>query len=487
MSEIWDSNSSIEEKKSAFVTPQINQLKQYFNIRYFDDVLKKLYNKQSINESDFIIIKKFLNSDYKDEYKEKYNVLIDYAPEELKKIYTIDKIKQLKIKNLDDNFIKSLFDGNLSHSQIQIAYILLSENNYFMDDKLIDDKVKETLKKYITEEFVNKKENTIIKSEKNNLLSEKELINNEFKNEIINSIPNYYTKLEQCIYLYIKLCQTLSYDDAYYVNREQFRPIHENFSNLKKISSQNPGVVCYEFVTIYSELLEKIGVKSNVSTSFYLDVDENDKLYADSFRDNHASLNFNVDNIIISADSTNEILNGDFINAKIGNRLSGLKCNNINKVDKLVFESSLENVYNSLKNNNEFKKYGDEVIELPLTEKLKQLFNDITKMNVQSVDFISYITKIKHKYFSQNELQWNIAINYVGKNDGTNQYPVVIFSINTNDIINVPDDTIHYLYDTKTHVLTKYYNQELKQLFCSELFKMDETKNIPGISNNKTK
>ena len=487
MSEIWNNNSEIEEKKSIQSTPQIDQLKTRFNMRNFDEVLKKLYNKQKIDESDFMIVKDFLSGDYKEKYKGKYDALVEYASEELKKEYTINKIKELKVKNADDNFINSLFSGNLELYQKDIAYVMLSENNSFMEDKLIDDKVKDTLRNNVTKEFIDEELNNYVNREKYNPLSGKELMNEQLKNEIVNSIPSDYTKLEQSIYLYIKLCQTLSYDNSYYVNSKQTHQIHEEFSNLKKITSQNPNAVCYEFVTLYSELLEKIGIKSNVSTSFYYQVDENDNFTADSFRDNHASLNYNVDNIIISADSTNSILNGDFINAKMGNRLNGLKCKNINEADKLVFESALEKVYSKFEKNNDLKIYNDDAIKLPLTERLKQLFNDIINIDVQGVDFISYITNIKHKYFSQDELQWNVSINYVGKNDGIDQYPVVIFSINTNDIINVPEDTVQYLYDTKTHQLTKYDNQELAKLFNSELFKLEETKKIPGISNNKAR
>ena len=62
--------------------------------------------------------------------------------------------------------------------------------------------------------------------------------------------------------------------------------------------------------------------------------------------------------------------------------------------------------------------------------------------------------------------------------------PVVIFSINTNDIINVPQDTIQYLYDTKKHKLIKYDNQELKELFNSELFIKDSSSSgkVPFVS-----
>ena len=482
MSEIWDSNSSIEEKHSISKTPQINQLKQVFDIRMFDSVLNKLYNKQSLDEYDFIVVKEFLNGDYKEKYREKYNALVEYAPEELKKEYTIDKIKQLKVKNLNDEFINSLFSGNLLLSHIEIAYALLSKNNSFMEDKLIDERVKETLKKYITKDFVNKKENELMKRKKHNPLSEKKLMDDELKNEIIASIPSDYTKLEKSIYLYIKLCQILSYDNSYYVNSKQFLQQHEDFSNLRKITSQNPNAICYEFVTLYSELLEEIGIKTSVSTDFYWDEDEKSKLYVSSFKDNHATIEYNVDNIIISADSTISVLNGDLINAKMGNSLNGIKCENINEHEKFIFESALETIYSKFERNNEFKKYTDDVLELPLTERLKQLFNDITNISAQGVDFISYITYLKHKYFSQSELQWNISINFVGKNDGINQYPVVIFSVNTNDIINAEQDTTQYLYDTMTHKLIKYDNEELIRLFESELFRLEETKYIPGIS-----
>ena len=137
MSEIWNSNSIIEEKHSISSTPQLNQFKVYFNIRDFDGVLKKLYNKQNIDESDFTIIMYFINNDLKDKYKERYEALVQYASEELKKAYTIDKLKQLRI-NLDDDFINGLYNGNFTFSQKEIAYSLLSENNSFLTDRQID-------------------------------------------------------------------------------------------------------------------------------------------------------------------------------------------------------------------------------------------------------------------------------------------------------------------------------------------------------------
>lgn len=487
MSEIWNEKSIVEEKHSKSLTPQIDQFKTHFNMRDFDAILKKLYNKQVINESDFLIILSFINSEFKEEFKEKYNMLVEYATDELKEKYTLYKLKQIKLNNFDEKLIDDLFNNNITSNQKDTIYFLLSQNSFLLTDKLIDDRVKNTLKNNLTEEVINENTKKYFNKNINNPLSNKELMNKHLKKEILDSIPNNYTKLEQSIYIYIKLCQLLSYDSFYYVNKKQAAQIHENISHLSNINIQNSNIVCYEFVSLYAELLESIGIKPDVKTQFWMESDKDNNLITDSFKDNHANLEYIVDNFIISADSTNSILGGDLINAKLGNQLNGIKCKNVNEYDQIIFDTSLNKVYNNINLSNEYKKYDKDINKITFTKRLKLLFDNIVKMDVQEVDFISYITYLKHKFFSEDELQWNIAINIVGKKDEVDQYPVVIFSINTNDIINVPQDTIQYLYDTKKHKLIKYDNQELKELFNSELFILNETKMIPGIQNNKTK
>ena len=114
---------------------------------------------------------------------------------------------------------------------------------------------------------------------------------------------------------------------------------------------------------------------------------------------------------------------------------------------------ALNKVYNGLKvKNTIFKKYGKDVKEKPLVEKLKMLFNDISDSNFNSTDFISYIANIKHELFTNNELDWNLKINFIGKKDEEDQYPVALFSVNTNDIKNVKENTVQYLYDSHKKV-----------------------------------
>lgn len=235
-----------------------------------------------------------------------------------------------------------------------------------------------------------------------------------------------------------------------------------------------------------------MGLNVVSTTSLDLDIDENDKPIYTSFADKHSNLQYSVDGIIIFADFTTSVLGGDIINAKMNNQLNGLKCLSVEQNKKDEFNNALNKVYNGLKiENTIFKKYGKDVKEKPLVEKLKMLFDDISNTNFNSTDFVSYIANIKHELFTDNELDWNLKISFIGKNSEDNQYPVALFSVNTNDIKNVKEDTIQYLYDSHEKSVSKVEKEELEKMFIDgTLFFVDEKMNIPNINtsqNNNSK
>lgn len=284
----------------------------------------------------------------------------------------------------------------------------------------------------------------------------------------------------------------MSYDSNYYANKDKYRQEHQDFSNISKIGVETNNVICYEFVTVYSEMLKDMGLNVVSTTSLDLDVDENDKLIYTSFADKHSNLQFYVDDIIIFADSTTSVLGGDIINAKMNNQLNGLKCLSVEQNKKDEFNNALNKVYNGLKiENTIFKKYGKDVREKSLVEKLKMLFDDINDTNFNSTDFISYIANIKHDLFTDNELDWNLKISFIGKNSEDNQYPVALFSVNTNDIKNAKEDTVQYLYDSHEKSVSKVEKEELEKMFIDgTLFFVDEKMNIPNVNisqNNNSK
>ncbi len=119
------------------------------------------------------------------------------------------------------------------------------------------------------------------------------------------------------------------------------------------------------------------------------------------------------------------------------------------------------------------------------------LFDDINDTNFNSTDFISYIANIKHDLFTDNELDWNLKISFIGKNSEDNQYPVALFSVNTNDIKNAKEDTVQYLYDSHEKSVSKVEKEELEKMFIDgTLFFVDEKMNIPNVNisqNNNSK
>lgn len=324
--------------------------------------------------------------------------------------------------------------------------------------------------------------------EKTDILYQKRLLNELFKKEILKNIPQDYSDLEKSIYIYIKLCQLLSYDPAYYANKDKYGQEHQDFDNVSKIGVETNNAICYEFVTIYSEMLKDMGLYVVSSTSLDLSVDENGNPIYVSFVDKHSNLQYSVDGITVFADSTTSVLCGDIINAKMNNQLNGLKCLCVDPNKKDKFNAALNKVYSGLKTENTaFKMYGKDVKEKPLVEKLKILFDVISNTDFNSTDFISYIANIKHVLFTDAELDWNLKISFIGKNSEGHQYPVALFSVNTNDIKNVLQDTAQYLCDSREKMVVKAEKEELEKMFSDgTLFFVDGKMNIPNINTSQS-
>lgn len=476
MSEVWNENSIIENRKSFIATPQISQLSASAGLREFIIALTKMYKNEIIDDTDFLSIIWFLNSEYKNTDKERYDLLVKYATLDFKRKYTVYILKQNKV---NDSIIKAYMNNNLASVGLDNIYKMMRDNNSkFLLDPFIDDNFKNAVNSLLTSDYIKDRESISLIG--NNGLKDIKLMNKELKFSILSSIPNEYSDLKKCIYVYIKLCQMFSYDEFYYVNAEMAKSLHSDLNHIKNIDEKNSSLICYEFVTLYQELLQELGITIENKTNFAMDVDDNDKAYVTEFMDGHANLLFEADGISVFADSTTSVLNGDLINSKLGNKLNGLKCQSADLEVIELFNNSVNEVYDSLKNH-DINDYKDISFDTSFNDRLKALFNDLNKLDMQSIDLISYITNIKYKLFTKDELKWNLSINYVGKNNGDSAYPVIVFSVNTNDIKNVVQDTVHYIFDPKTHQIVKYENNELRELIGTELFMFEEGRGIPGV------
>lgn len=502
MGEIWDSNSSIEEKHSISLTPQIDQFRINFNILEIYDIIKKYQSNRKLEENDYKELCWFLDSEYAEQFNELSKYVKDLFGDKLKEEYfkiklndNKDKIQNYKYQKIYNYFLENELNEEHIDTFQDFLYEAMQKIPELFNDDMLSDEYKEKLYKILPIDEIKKrdKEQTTFKEQtadfkKTDILYQKKLLNELFKKEILKNIPQDYSDLEKSIYIYIKLCQLLSYDPNYYANKDKYIQEHQDFSNISKIGVETNTVICYEFVTIYSEMLKDMGLNVVSTTSLDLDVDENDKPIYTSFADKHSNLQYSVDDIIVFSDSTSSVLGGDIINAKMNNQLNGLKCLSVEQDKKDEFNNALNKVYNGLKiENTIFKKYGKDVKEKLLVEKLKMLFDDISNTNFNSTDFVSYIANIKHELFTDNELDWNIKISFIGKNSEDNQYPVALFSVNTNDIKNVKGDTVQYLYDSHEKSVSKIEKSELEKMFIDgTLFFLDEKINIPNVNTSQS-
>ena len=496
MSEIWNTNSTIEEKHSEIRTPQLSQLKNKFNIRNIYDIIKKYQNSGNIEENDYINLCWFIASEYAEQFNELSNYVKELFGDKLKDEYFKFELNNNKDKlqsHAYDLVYKYFFENELNTDNINLfkneLYKCMVKIPRLFNSDMISKDFKEKINKILPLKEVKKRdiESTMLNSqetETSNTLYQKKLTNDKLKYEILKNMPFDYSDLEKSIYIYIKLCQFLSYDPNYYANKNLYRDIHKEFENVSKIGKETNNTICYEFVTIYSEMLKDMGIDVSVTTKLDMDVDEEDKIVFTNFDDSHANLKYVVDNMVISADSTLSVLNGDLINAKMNNQLNGLQCLSVDKDTREKFNAALNKVYSNLHlENSSFKKYDDDVKNKTLVEKLRILFNDISNTNFNSTDFISYITSIKHELFTDDELDWNLKISYIGKNNDEMQYPVALFSVNTNDIKNVQKDTVQYLYDSYEKKVSKVEKEELEEMFVNgKLFFIDGIMNIPNIN-----
>lgn len=157
MSKIWDSNSSIEEKHSTSLTPQINQFRINFSIREIYDIIKKYQSNRKLAENDYYELCCFIDSEYAEQFNELSKYVKDLFGDKLKDEY-------FKIK-LNDNKDKI---QNYKYQQIY---------NYFLENELNDEYI-DTFQDFLYEAM-----KKIPKLFNNDMLS------NEYKEKLYKILP----------------------------------------------------------------------------------------------------------------------------------------------------------------------------------------------------------------------------------------------------------------------------------------------------------
>ena len=327
-------------------------------------------------------------------------------------------------------------------------------------------------------------------------------IDSNLEHEIISGIPKDATTLEKSIYIYIKMCKLLTYDEEYYAvnQRGVATEKHKSTDYVSTINLENNKVVCFEFNLIYSKLLNELGIHF---TSDYKG------MVGEAYGTGHANLEFRSDKFLISADSVTSILQGDIMKAKLNQPLVGLKCINKNKQTQNEFKESLTKVYEiiakqekSLNENQQVEHIQtlDELLEeyshltknihdISLNERLSILVSRVNSTGMIGIDSLSYVLQLKKILFNEEQRKNNIGITIVRNNkpfeEGKVAMASAIFTLNGQSFEENPDKNVYYYFNPK-HELIPITKEELQSRFNNgvlDYVEKDDPK-IPGIIEN---
>ena len=272
-------------------------------------------------------------------------------------------------------------------------------------------------------------------------------VNNLIKKEIFDSIPNEFSLVEKTIYIYSKLCKLLSYDPVYYINSSSQN--HMEVSNIENYDLTNHDVVCYEFAYILSDLLREIGVTKI----------KEKKLNDDKFSNSHANISYLVDDLVIFADSTRSVNEGDLSQLKFINEFNGIRCELYNENCQNIFQKAKEKVKSYLEYEdmslNKMLPNKDYIDSLNNKEKLVLFNNYLLNCSLTNTDFISYANKlikvlgldVDTKIYYDNEtssrLLLNIELNIYEENS-VSKMSYFIDSVDKN-VYDYPTDIFTYM------------------------------------------
>ncbi len=434
---------------------------------------------------------------FKDKYKNKqYTINIDGSP------FVIDMAQVFNIFSLDDKIFETYLRYSLNYNDFHTKQCLMYGAISFFDKvKLFDN--------YIVPENFEKKYkiikdclfldiealNKLNKTEDENI--EKISVNEQLKTAILKDMPNTLTKLQKSIYIYIKMCKLLSYDEEFYVLNQvgEIAKKHEDLKNISQINAVNNKVVCYEFNLIYGKLLNELGINFKTHSTGKI-----------SYGGGHSYLQYRSGNFLVSADSVISILNGDLYNAKLNFELNGIKCLNKNAGTNLKFNETIEKIYNLIKsqeNNNEinensfnknlieYKKIANNIKPIELTEKLNILFEKVNEKHLEKVDSLAYMLELKRILFNEHELKNKVSFCIIkdiksAKVQNKLAVATVVIAVNKKSLVLNSKNNEYFIYSSNNK-LEKINKEDLSNKFISGEYGYinEQSPKIPGIHKEK--
>lgn len=399
---------------------------------------------------------------------------------EVVSIKVSDLLKVLTMK--EEEFTQFVYGKNpFAYSKEIVVYML---NDFIKRNRIME---KYHLEEYIINRYKDLEAQSIIDYEsinknlkandddlEGNSLIEQITINEQLYEEVFKYHKNTYSSLETAMYVYVRLCELLTYDQGYYAS-----PKTDDVNKLEdvnNISLTNNAVTNYEFLLLYTALLREMKIRYTL---------DNRLLGGNADK---ASITFRSGEYLVKVDTLSDVLNSDFTNAKINAPLTGLICLNQNQISKRKFE---ELFYKIIKELIETKKerilfegslqeYHNKYArtDLSFKDKFYVLLKDIARPNLKGIDAIAYQKKVFENLFGNDD---RISINFISSM--INNYkdytytPLTIITLKTNDEVR------YYMIDPNhQNIVERISESELEEYFLSgEYAYLDEVDEIPEL------
>ena len=398
-----------------------------------------------------------------DKYREKtrndnYEIVIDG------KNYKIPVMLIYQFMDLNHESFNNVIASGKDINGIPLAHFLYTVSKYYEDNKivenyLINEELKNRLKEIKSSEkvdvqMVNKYLDT------NDSLLEQMKVNIELQDLILSDISPEFNDLEKAIYVYIKMCKVLTYDEEFYAVNQKgpLSEKHKTIDNVSNISLTNNKVVCYEFDAIYSYFLNKLGINYK---HFVGTVDGNGKQGEQEFDDEfnrysegHTFLKYRCGKHLVKADSVTSILQGDIMQAKLNQPLRGLVCENTNEQSRNEFSQAMHKVYNYIANREpkisqnepekvetfdeivaQFNSSTDKLRPVDIREKIEILISKVNSTKMIGIDAYSYLLQLRKILFTEQEQKDNIKISIIRNSSENSAEALSVISIR------LPDET----------------------------------------------
>lgn len=398
----------------------------------------------------------------------------------------IVELLELDTKTLDDYINTPNRKGSISKEAFLYIVRRFIIREELMDNFIFPENIEKRITDIVNYEILDFESQNTYLSDGNSLTSKTNL-NPELIEAITKDIPANYSTLEKAIFIYIKMCKILSYNDEFFAAKQRGLAAekHRMIDYIETISPQFPEVVCYEFNAIYAKMLHSLGI--NFQRECFS--------WKNKYGDGHENLSFRVGKYIIEADSSRHILTGDLFNAKVGNSIKGLKCRNQNFDTYMDFDEILRKVYKDIKKEDKstfseaLKEYEEltnaKQAHIPFNTRFDLFLEKIRTSSFNGLNIMSYILRLVNVLFTEEEREHYIDFEIIRDNNPKDEDKIVatcgIITMNEKGILKDEEHNKYYI----------YINGELKRILKRTLIRTiitgtlgfidSEEQYIPGI------